>query len=313
MPSIEVLRLASAEMSGRYGSEPLWPRSLDEKISASGLQFLDGLAHAYEARLQRIRPDTRKNHYYWHHRMFVGDFLGLPQITLRDTPELMLAGYKEYFDRVEPIIRARREDITMASGREPKKIAVFIGPGAIMDEDYRAIGVEGPPSYTYAIAGALDAFLTTQMIDGSPLRPRDPERPVVARVIGHEPAHALWNSVLVDENGIPTWQLTTNRMVYEALAGPLDPKAWEDVNIKKITSVDFTPLEETVAQIANGQTVKDNFGSWLDATARRNRIIGYHPLGDPTWALFYQWASQQGDEKFWYKLGKKLPLSSSPK
>lgn len=299
--------LISADLSRRFGPELFWSRSVREKVGIENLPFLDELSHAYQNRLQRIILGTQIEKYYWHHKEFLQDFLVSPRTAIRDSSELMLAGFESEFDRVEPIVRARREEIKAASGREPKKIAVFIGDGYTMDESYRAIGLGNAPFYTYALSGGLDAYLNAGSWHYSPLgKPRDPDRPVLKRVIGHEPSHALYNSVFVDENDKPTWQLDKNRMVFEALGGPLNPAKWENVDISKIISVDFTPLETAVSQITNGFPAEDNFRSWLNTTSERNGIYGYHPLSSPTWAVFYQWAYQKGDEKYWYELGRKL-------
>lgn len=302
--------LSTADPRAQYSPGRFWARPVVEKVGVQNMPFFNVLCQSYQARLQGIRPVSRGGYYFHHHRRFIEDFIDCPDIAVRDTPSLMLVGFQRHFDRVESVVNARRAAITAVSGREPKKIAAFIADGESLDKGfngYRAIGMDNPPDYSYAIAGALDVYINSRIIDrsfwGGPL---DPDRPVVGRVIAHEPSHALWNGVFVDGNGEPTWQLDKSKMVYEALAGP-PPKAWEDVDTSEITVVDFTPLETSVAQIAKGQPAEDNFGKWFDTTARRNRTYREHPMWDPVYALFYQWVHEKGDERYWYELAKKLP------
>lgn len=238
-----------------------------------------------EIRMQKMKP-AQKGHYYSHMVNFWKTFSARPETAIQSCKYIVLVGEKKYFEDILKIINPEIEKIQQITGKKIEKFFVFVGPGEIMEKFYRG-AKESQPPYNFAINGALDCFINTDWIKELGI-----QHPAARRTIIHEPRHIAW-SLTITKNGLPTFQTDGNKIVHEALGGPLEIDLWKDLELLDIPDA-YSGLE-------NGQSFRD----WYREMEVKSGHFEKFFL-NPVSRLFYEWARSKGDEKFWYQKAKAI-------
>lgn len=250
---------------------------------------VESYAELAEKRLGRTRPSDR-NHYEKTRTFFFKYPLLVPGSELIHSGQIRLFALPKYHQRIVDIVTPCLEEIANISGTYPSNVLIFAGPGKVMARNYRSIGVSEPP-YEFAIYGADTCFINTDWIDML-----GDYHPAVNRAVAHESNHAAWNFVLSDE---PHYGFVTDLdiTVHEALGGPLGSEGWKDVldDYKDLPNFDFTQLRKY-----------GNFFWPLIGEYQKRFGFNQPYFMNPVVASFYQWASSEGDIKYWYDRGLAL-------
>lgn len=120
--------------------------------------------------------------------------------------------------------------------------------------------------------------------------------PATIRAVLHEPTHPAFNLSVLNSSGEPDFRADQSWTISEALAGPLNPKLWADLQPPEGAVLDFKPLE-------SGE--KDLY-AWLAEVKAEYNLTNVTYFQNWAVAEFYRWASRQGDLAYWYQKALEL-------
>lgn len=178
--------------------------------------------------------------------------------------------------------------IEQVTGVKTQPILIFVGDQATMLEYYGDLGIKPIPP---AQCNACTCYLNTDYFLEQGL-----DNPATIRAVLHEPTHPAFNLYILDSNGEPDFRADQSWTISEALAGPLDPKLWDDLQPPEGVVLDFETLE-------SGE--KDLY-VWLDEVKTKYGLTDVTYFQNWAVAEFYRWASSQGDLAYWYQKALEL-------
>lgn len=231
-----------------------------------------------EIQLQKLCP-ANPGYYSNHHKVFLEKFLAKESNQIINLNGLVYVGPKKYVSQIHDVVTPEIELAEQISKKKVEKFIIFVGDGSTQENDYRAIGRDNPT--VEAISGALSCYINSDFFDDSGFI-----KPSVIRTAIHESRHVIYG-LLQQENGFPTFPFDSNDIIREALGGPLNINLWKDLQDEGF-NIDITDLESE----------EISFWDWY---SRETNKTNYEQsfFTNPVSKVFFEWASQKGDERYW--------------
>lgn len=257
------------------------------------------------------------------YREFLARFFDGEEVKTLKQEGFLLAGDPKFFLVAAEYISKRRKRIMEITKKNPDPFIVFLGSGCDMWLHYRSLGPRTfriySETYPCSIAGGGDCFINTDYLKLAL------DHRAVERILTHEPSQLMYDLCLKDDEGNITWQLKNNRLCAEALAGPLNPEAWEDVKVVREHGINFSDLKEDGSNF--WPCLEEE---WNRYYLRHQRYSGHKPyytfpffpiyadpypslsqskepyLLSPAVKLLYQWATRRGNEEDWWEKAKSI-------